>query len=281
MMSNTPGSDSIPGIDPEFIAQHRMLRRLEGKVAVVTGAGTGIGRASAIGLAAEGAKVALSGRRSGPLEEVASAIRAGGGTALIVAGDVSKPEDVDALFSATESEWGRVDILFSNAGTNTKERNIRDISLDDWNMVVDINLSGAFYCARRALVTMRTQREGTIINLVSMAGKRAGALAGVAYSASKWGQAALTQSINDEERQYNVRATSIFPGEVNTPIMERRPVVPSDEARATMLQPEDVAEAVLMVAALPQRALVEEVLIRPTFVRSQAGEVMQTAPKAS
>jgi NADP-dependent 3-hydroxy acid dehydrogenase YdfG len=271
----------VPGISADFIKQHRTLRRLEGKVAVVTGAGTGIGRAAAIGLAAEGAKVALSGRREGPLLEVAGVIRAAGGEALVVAGDVAKPEDVDALFTATEHEWKRVDIVFANAGTNTKERNIHDISLEDWNMVVDINLSGAFYCARRALVTMRKQKEGTIINLVSMAGKRAGALAGVAYSASKWGQAALTQSINEEERQYNIRACSIFPGEVNTPIIDRRPVVPSDDARATMLQAEDVAETVIMVAALPHRALVDEVTIRPTIVRSQAGEVLQSRPKTS
>ena len=242
-------------------------------MAIVTGAGTGIGRASAVALAAEGARVAISGRRREPLEETAGQIRAFGGEVKVVTGDVSRPEDVDALFSAVEGEWGRVDVVFSNAGTNTKLRNIHDIPLEDWRSVVDINLSGAFYTARRALETMRKQRSGTIINLVSMAAKKAGALAGVAYSASKWGQAALTQSINDEEKQFGIRACSIFPGEVDTPIMDARPVVPSDEARATMLQPEDVAEAVVLVATLPQRALIEEIVIRPTYVRSQAGEL--------
>ncbi len=260
-------------VEQSFIHQHRALRRLEGQVAVVTGAGTGIGRASAVALAAEGAKVALSGRRAEPLEETARQIRAFGGEALVVAGDVSKPEDVDGLFHAVEQRWHRVDLVFANAGTNTKVRNIHDIPLDDWRNVIDINLSGAFYTARRALETMRKQRSGTIVNLVSMAAKKAGALAGVAYSASKWGQAALTQSINDEEKQFGIRACSIFPGEVNTPIMEARPVMPPAEARAAMLQPEDVAEAVVMVAALPQRALIEEIMIRPTQVRSQAGEV--------
>ncbi|HEU5315953.1 MAG TPA: SDR family oxidoreductase [Chloroflexota bacterium] len=262
-----------------FIAQHRQLRRLEGHVAVVTGAGTGIGRASAIGLAAEGARVALSGRRRGPLEETAAVINGFGGETLIVPADVSKPEHIDRLFAEVEQRWGKVDVLFSNAGINTRQRNIYNISVDDWRSVVDVNLSGAFYCARRALETMRKQRGGTIINLVSMAAKSAGALAGVAYSASKFGQAALTQSINAEEKQWGIRATSIFPGEVDTPIMEDRPVKPPTEGRATMLQPEDVAEAVVMVAALPRRALIEEITIKPTVQRSTAGEVKLPQPE--
>ena len=248
-------------------------------MAIVTGAGTGIGRASAVGLAAEGARVALSGRRRGPLDETASIVKGFGGESLVVTADVAKPEDVDKLFAEVERTWGRVDVLFSNAGINTKQRNIHNISVDDWRSVIDVNLSGAFYCLRRALQTMRAQRSGTIINLVSMAAKSAGPLAGVAYSASKFGQAALTQSINAEEKQWGIRATSIFPGEVDTPIMEDRPVKPSVEGRSTMLQPEDVAEAVVMVAALPMRALIEEITIKPTVQRSMAGEVNLPQPK--
>ncbi|GDX70813.1 MAG: SDR family oxidoreductase, partial [Proteobacteria bacterium] len=246
---------------------------LAGKVAIVTGAGTGIGRASAIALAHAGAKVALSGRRPGILEDVAKTIHDHGGEAIVVPGDVSNPADVDHLFDSVAAKWGRLDILFTNAGTNTKHRNIHDITLEDWQHVVAVNLSGAFYCARRALPVMRAQREGTIINLVSMAAKRAGALPGVAYSASKAGQASLTQSINDEEKAYNIRACSIFPGEVDTDIMDARPVVPSRESRDLMLKSEDVAAAVLLVASLPQRALIEEIMIRPTHVRDQSKEV--------
>ncbi len=261
-----------------FVEQHRALRRLEGQVAVVTGAGTGIGQASAVALAAEGAKVALSGRRRGPLDETAKQIQAFGGEALVVTGDVSQPDDVDRLFGEVEQRWGRVDVVFANAGINTRERNIHNIPLDDWRSVIDVNLSGAFYTARRALETMRRQKSGTIINLVSGAGKRAGAMPGVAYSASKHGQSALTQSINDEEKAFNIRACSVFPGEVDTPIMDQRPVPPPPEARATMLQPEDVAEAVVLVAALPPRALIEEIVIRPTAVRSHAAEVSLPKP---
>jgi NAD(P)-dependent dehydrogenase (short-subunit alcohol dehydrogenase family) len=249
-------------------------------VAVVTGAGTGIGRAAALAFAAEGAHVALSGRRSGPLEEVAQAIRtqtdsggSGGAEVLVAPGDVSDPADVARLFDAVLARWGRVDVLLNNAGINTKARNLHDISIEDWQRVVDINLSGSFYCARRALQTMRRQHSGTIINLVSGAGKRAGAIAGVAYSASKFGQAALTQSINEEERAFNVRACSVFPGEVDTPIIDLRPVVPSAEARAAMLQPEDVAAAILLVATLPPRAAIDELVIRPTVTRDQRSEI--------
>ena len=262
-----------------FIEQHRSLKRLTGQVAIVTGAGTGIGRSSAIGLAAEGARVALVGRRREPLEEVAQVIAGFDGEALVVPADVSKPADVDRAFAETEKKWSKVDVLFANAGINTKERNLHNISVEDWEQVIDVNLSGAFFCIRRALQTMRKQRSGTIINLVSMAGKGAGPLGGVAYSASKFGQAALTQSVNSEEKQFGIRACSIFPGEVATPIMENRPVKPPAEALAQMLQPEDVAETVVMVAALPMRAHVEEIMIKPTVQRSMAGEIKLAQPE--
>jgi NADP-dependent 3-hydroxy acid dehydrogenase YdfG len=245
---------------------------LAGKVAVVTGAGTGIGRAAAVALAGAGARVTLSGRRAGPLEEVAAEIRQNGSEALVVTGDVSDPAAVEALFAAVRARWGRVDILLNNAGINTRARNIHDISLEDWQAVVAVNLSGSFYCARLALESMREQRSGTIINLVSGAGKRAGAIAGVAYSASKAGQASLTQSINSEERAFNIRACSVFPGEVDTPIIDQRPVVPSAAARAQMLQSEDVAAAILLIATLPERVTIEEVVIRPTVQRDQRSE---------
>jgi NAD(P)-dependent dehydrogenase (short-subunit alcohol dehydrogenase family) len=252
---------------------------LAGQVAVVTGAGTGIGRAAALAFAGAGARVALSGRRPGPLEEVAEAIRGAGGEALAVAGDVSDPGEVEALFEAVRARWGRVDVLLNNAGINTNRRNIHDISLEDWQQVVAINLSGSFYCARKALEVMRGQRSGTVINLVSGAGKRAGVISGVAYSASKAAQASLTQSINAEERAFNIRACSIFPGEVDTPIIDLRPVVPSPAARAEMLLPEDVAAAILLVATLPQRAMIEEIVIRPTVQREQRAEERH-APEA-
>jgi NADP-dependent 3-hydroxy acid dehydrogenase YdfG len=166
-----------------------------------------------------------------------------------------------------------VDVLLNNAGINTKARNLHNISLEDWRHVVAVNLSGSFYCARKALETMRRQRSGTIINLVSGAGRRASGLSGVAYSAAKAGQASLTQSINDEARGFGVRACSIYPGEVDTPIIDQRPVVPPPEARATMLQSEDVAAAILLVATLPPRATIEELVIRPTRPRDTRGEV--------
>ena len=236
---------------------------LAGQVAVVTGAGSGIGRAVAVALAAHGARVALAGRRAQLLDETAAAIGAAGGTALAVVVDITDPVEVDALFDAVEKAWGRVDLLFNNAGINTTRRNFANLPVADWHRVIDTNLSGAFFCTRRALVAMRRQGAGTIVNLVSTAAKRAGAGSGVAYGASKAGMASLTQSILAEEAAYNIRACSIFPGAVNTPLMDRRATPPDAAARAAMLQPEDVAAAVVLVAALPARALIEEIVIRP------------------
>ena len=154
------------------------------KVAIVTGAGTGIGRASAVALAAAGAKVALSGRRKEPLDAVAKTIHDHGHEAIVVPGDVSKVEDVDHLFTEVVSKWHRVDVLFANAGTNTKLRNIHDIPTDEWNHVVAVNLSGAFYATKAVTRPMLKARGGRIINITSVSGQ-AGQMGQANYSAAK------------------------------------------------------------------------------------------------
>ena len=237
------------------------------KTAIITGAGTGIGAGIALAYAKAGYSLALAGRRVEPLEEVAG--RCGDARVEIRATDVADPQAVQALADQAVDAFGRIDILVNNAGINTKKRHLSDISDRDWERVLAINLSGAFYAFRAALPQMKTQRDGLVINISSMAGKRAGMISGAAYSASKFGMAALTQSINAEFRDQGIRACCIYPGEVDTPILAHRPDPVSDAKRAAALLPEDIAAAAVMVAQMPDRVIVEEIAIFPRRVVSK------------
>ncbi|MGE0542334.1 MAG: SDR family oxidoreductase [Dehalococcoidia bacterium] len=240
---------------------------LDGQVALVTGAGTGIGRAVAEVFAREGARVALNGRRQPPLEETAGLVSQAGGEALIVPGDLTNDQSVERISRAVLEQWGRIDLLVNNAGLNVPQRAMADLSAEDWRAVIDADLTAPFLLCRAVLPSMRERRHGTIINISSMAGKRSSLLSGPAYGAAKAGLNSFTDSLNLAERANGIRACVICPGEVATPIMKLRPHPPSDEAMATMLQPEDVAAAALLVAALPHRATIDEILIRPTVLR--------------
>jgi NAD(P)-dependent dehydrogenase (short-subunit alcohol dehydrogenase family) len=240
---------------------------MNGQVVLVTGAGTGIGRAIAELFAREGARVALNGRRREPLEETAAAVRAAGGEPLVAAGDLTDAAAVEQVVRTVLDAWGRIDVLVNNAGLNVPERDLADLSVEDWRAVIEADLTAPFLLCHAVLPAMRAQRRGTVINISSMAGKRPSILSGPAYGAAKAGLNSFTESINLADRANGIRACTICPGEVATPIMKLRPYPPSDEAMATMLQPEDVAAAALLVASLPQRALIEEILIRPTVLR--------------
>ncbi|MDA0746789.1 MAG: SDR family NAD(P)-dependent oxidoreductase [bacterium] len=235
------------------------------QVAIITGAGSGIGQAIARSFAESGIQVVLAGRQAHTLEKTASEL---GTTARIVPTDVTDRNSVRTLAEKTLEDFGRIDILVNNAGINTQKRNLRDISDEDWDRVIQINLTGAFNTFRAMLPQMEKQGDGLVINISSMAGKRAGTTGGAAYSASKFGLASLTQSINAEFRETGIRACCIFPGEVDTPILDLRPNPVSAEKRNAALQPGDVAAAALMVAQLPNRAIVEEITIFPRRVVS-------------
>lgn len=249
------------------------MRGLDGQVAIVTGGGSGIGEATAMALAREGVRVAVVGRRHQPLEEVVRSVTSAGGTAFAAPVDVADPEAVPALAHAVVERWGRVDLLVNNAGINVPQRDMASLSVSDWNAVVQINLTGTFLVTQAVLPFMRRQQAGTVVNVSSMAGYRPSALSGPAYNATKAGVNALTESVNLAERRHGIRACAICPGEVATPILDKRPQPPSPEARATMLQPEDVAATILFVAALPQRAAVELLTIQPTAQRDVTGEL--------
>jgi NADP-dependent 3-hydroxy acid dehydrogenase YdfG len=231
-----------------------------GPVAIVTGAGSGIGRAVAQKFAGAGWRVTLVGRRRDALEETA---KLAGGACLVAAADVADAAAVKALVATTREKFGRIDVLAHCAGTNIAQRSWEQVSAEDYRLVLGANLDGAFHCAQAVLPAMRQQGAGTIVVINSDAGRIANVKAGAAYVASKFGLAGLVQSLNAEERGRGIRACSIFPGDVNTPLLDRRPQPPPPEARVKMLQPEDVAAAVWLAATLPPRAIIEELVIRP------------------
>ena len=236
------------------------------KAAVVTGAGSGIGRAIAVEFARAGIAVSLAGRRPEPLEETAHLVQEVGGDTCVIPVDATDRVAVRSLADRTVEAFARIDILVNNAGINTLKRNLRDISDEDWDRVLGINLTGAFNAFRAVLPQMEKQGDGLVINISSMAGKRAGTVGGVGYSASKFGIAALTQSINQEFRDVGIRASCIYPGEVDTPILDVRPTPVSPEKRSAALLPDDVAAVARMLAEMPDRAIVEEITIFPRRV---------------
>ena len=227
--------------------------------AVITGAGSGVGRATALALANQGWRVALIGRRREVLEKVAAEIPG----ALVCPCDIGDPDAVTAMGARVLAEFGTVEVLVNAAGTNAPQRALEVLSLADYRAMMDTNLNGAYYCVQAFLPQMRARGSGTIVNIVSDAGKAASPKAGPGYVMSKFGMAGLTQAINAEERTRGVRACGIFPGDIDTPILDRRPVPPDAEARARMMQPEDIAECVLLAINLPSRVIVEEMLVRP------------------
>jgi NAD(P)-dependent dehydrogenase (short-subunit alcohol dehydrogenase family) len=237
------------------------MEQFQNKVVIVTGAGTGIGQATARGFVERGARVAFVGRRMEKLREAAAGLPES--YALCCPCDVSDRAAVNAVAQEAMERFGAVSILVNNAGTNTNPRSVAEVSPEDWDQTIAVNLTGAFNFVRAVLPGMRERRDGVIVNVSSIAGLRASELAGAAYSASKHGMVALTHSINEEERHYNIRACVICPGEVETPILDLRPEPVSAERRARMLQPEDVAAAIWFVASLPPRACVPELIIKP------------------
>jgi NADP-dependent 3-hydroxy acid dehydrogenase YdfG len=236
------------------------MAALDGTTAIVTGAGTGIGAAVAVALHGAGAAVTLIGRRPEPLAEVAGRL---GDRVHACACDVSDSDAVQAAVAEAARVHGPATILVNNAGINTNPRTVADVSLPDWDLTVAVDLSGVFYCVRAALPAMRAAGGGTIVNIGSTAGRWGSSLAGAAYSAAKHGVVGLNSVINDEESRNGIRCTVILPGEVETPILDRRPEPVSAERRRAMLQPEDVAAATLLAATLPDRACITELVIKP------------------
>jgi NAD(P)-dependent dehydrogenase (short-subunit alcohol dehydrogenase family) len=227
--------------------------RFTGKVALVTGAASGIGRATALAFAAEGARVAILDRTAVALRETEAALKQASGEVLVIACDVSIPEQVEAAVAQVVERFGRLDIAFNNAGVETKVQPLHEIELEEWDRVLDINLRGTFVCMKHEIAQMVRQGGGVVVNTSSGAGIR-GVAGGASYAASKHGIIGMTRSAALDYAKQNIRVNTILPGNIETPMMDR--FTAGDLQKAIDLEPvgrlgkpEEIAEAVLWMSS--------------------------------
>jgi NAD(P)-dependent dehydrogenase (short-subunit alcohol dehydrogenase family) len=239
------------------------MNTLSGQSVLITGGGSGIGLAAARLFLAEGARVAIAGRNADKLHRAAASLD-GGDRLIHRSTDVTDPEQVRQLVEDVQGRFGRIDVLVNNAGLNIKERTLRELTPERWRRLLAGNLEGAFHCMQAVLPSMRERKDGLIINVNSISGKRANPLGGAGYIAAKFALRGLAMGVAAEEKPNGIRVSSIYPGEVDTPILEQRPNQVTEEHRRSMLRPEDVAAAVLFIAALPANATVPELVITPS-----------------
>ena len=239
------------------------MGKLTGRVVVITGGGSGVGKATAKLCLDAGAKVVIAGRDAAKLLDVTEEF-ASGDNLYAVPTDVTKNEQCVHLLETATAHFGQVDVLVNNAGTNIKDRTFRDLTPEAWDAMMGANMNGAFYCTKAVFPQMLARKNGVIVNVVSIAGKRANPLGGAAYVAAKFGMGALGMVLSNEEKDSGIRFSNIYPGEIDTPILAARPTPISESHRATILQPEDVANAVLFVMTLPPSVSIPELVIKPT-----------------
>ena len=248
---------------PHTNQENLTMNQLPGKKVAVIGGGTGIGAGIARELAMAGATVTVGGRRREPLEAL-SENTSSPVKIRVHTIDVADNATIEAFFRDFRDNVGEVDILVNSAGINIVKRTMAEMDPDEWDRVLRINATGAYRCMHQVLPAMRDRRDGLVVNISSVAGKRAISLGGVVYCASKFAMTAMGTAVANEVRHEGVRITNVYPGEVNTPILDNRPVPVSQEHKESILQPEDIAGIVLSICMLPPRACVPEIVIKPT-----------------
>ena len=229
-----------------------------GKVVVVAGASSGMGRATALAAAREGADVVLAGRNATALDEVAAL--SGG---IAVPTDAIDPEAVGRLVARALDRFGRIDALINAVGTNLRQRSLGQLTAQSWAMMIETNLTAAFNLTRAVVPPMRERGDGLIVHIASVAARRPD-MSGVSYQASKAGVAALAHATMEEERQSGIRVTALLPGLTDTPLVLQRPTPPDPAMLARALKPEDIAETCLFLLRLPARAHVAELVLVPS-----------------
>jgi NADP-dependent 3-hydroxy acid dehydrogenase YdfG len=232
-------------------------------VVLVTGGATGIGLGIAHAFADAGAKVAIGSRRAEVVESAMANIGSDPTHLFGMPLDVTDRDSVKNFVASVRTKLGPIDILVNAAGVNIKTRTIGEMTPDQWDQVLAINATGAYNLIHAVLPDMRQRRTGLIVNVSSVAGKRAIALGGVAYSASKFAMTALGTCIANEVGAEGVRVTNIYPGEVDTPILDQRPVPVTQEQRERILKPSDIGQVVVQLASLPPRVHIPELVIKP------------------
>lgn len=257
------------------------MATLEGQVAIVTGGGSGIGRAVARLLAAEGATVVVAGRRRPPLDAVVKEVEQAGGRAAARAVDLEARGGPAELARWTLGAFGRVDVLVNNAGHSSRARSILWVGREEWDSVLAVNLTAVYELTQAVLPSMLERGGGTIVTVASYAALHSTLVGGAPYSAAKAGVRNLMQQVHNTLRNRGIRATTILPAEVDTPILDNRPMPPDAAARATMMLPEDVARAVLLCVTLPPRTVIEELVMSPTRTRDMTAELEVAARLAA
>ncbi len=233
------------------------MNSLKGKVAIVTGAGRGIGRAIALALSRAGARVALAARSEAELRAVAEEIRGGNGDALVLPTDVTREDEMERLVKQTEHEWGAIDVLVNNAGWG-KTAPVIHSTTEDWDRTFQVNLRAPMILSRLVLPKMIENKSGAIINIASISAK-AGSANTAAYSASKFGLLGFTQSLFEEVREHGIKVAAILPGFVDTPLIPQTKRLD----RTKMIRPEDIAETVLFILSSPANSCPVEITVRP------------------
>lgn len=249
--------------------------KLKDRVCIITGGGSGIGRDAALKIVQEGAKVVIVGRTESKLDAVRAEIDAVGGTVSLYALDVSDYDAVQKMANDVLDNYGRIDVLVNNAGHSSHNRRLLNTTPEETRSVVDSNLIGTFFCTQAVVSAMLKAESGTIINISSLAAVTPGPFSGFAYGAAKSGVINFTEFLNNDLRNTGIRASVIIPGEVATPILDNRPIPPDDDARTMMVDVAETSEAILLIATLPPRSNIPELVIRPTMHRDMAGEVVE------
>ncbi len=249
--------------------------KLKDQVCIITGGGSGIGRDAAIKMAQEGAKVVIIGRTESKLDAVKVEVDAAGGTAVSWTLDVSDYQAVQQMSNDVLDNFGKIDVLVNNAGHSSHNRRLLNTTPEETRSVIDSNLIGTFFCTQAVVPAMLKAKSGTIINISSLAAVTPGPFSGFAYGAAKSGVINFTEFLNNDLRNTGIRASVIIPGEVATPIVDNRPIPPNAEARTMMVDVAETSEAILLIATLPPRSNIPELVIRPTIYRDMTGEVVE------
>ena len=249
--------------------------RLKEQICIITGGGSGIGRDAAIKMAQEGAKVVIVGRTESKLNSVKNEIKKSNGLAVCYVLDVADYDAVQKMVEDVIERFSQIDVLVNNAGHSSLNRRLLNTTPEEIQSVINSNLIGTFYCTQAVVPSMLKAKSGTIINISSLAAVTPGPFSGFAYGAAKAGVINFTEFLNNDLRNTSIRASVIIPGEVATPILDNRPIPPDAVARTMMVDVAETSDAILLIATLPKRSNIPELVIRPTMHRNMTGEVVE------